>query len=47
MGKYWHNVNQGLSPQDPDFDHDYDLDEDYERYLAAMEEQGDSERENK
>lgn len=44
MGKYFHNVNEGLSPQDPEYDDSFDLDEEYERYLSAMEEKEESER---
>lgn len=46
MGKYFHNENQGLSPQDPEFDDGYDLDEAYERYLEALEEKEERDRGN-
>jgi len=46
MGKYFHNENLGLSPQDPEFNEDFDLDEAYERYLEALEEKEEKERGN-
>jgi len=46
MGIYFHNKNEGLDPQDPRFDDDYDLDEDYERYLEALADKEERERGN-
>lgn len=46
MSKYFHNINEGLSPQDPSYRDDYDFDEDYERYLAALEDKEEQERGN-
>lgn len=46
MGKYFHNENFDLHPQDPDYNSDYDLDEDYERYLETLAEKEDRDRGN-
>lgn len=46
MGKYFHNKNEGLDPNDPRYDDDYDLDEDYELYLRALELKEEEERGN-
>lgn len=46
MGKYFHNKNFGLDPQDPDFDDSYDLDEAYERYLEALADKEEADRGN-
>ena len=46
MGKYFHNVNEGLSPHDPEYDDSFDLDEEYERYLLEMELKEEQERVN-
>lgn len=42
----WHNRNHLLSPQDPDYDSDYDVEEDYEAYVTACEERAEFRREN-
>ena len=46
MGKHFHNINEGLSPQDPAFVDDYKLDEDYERYLESLDEKEERDRGN-
>jgi len=46
MGKYFHNQNAGLSPNDPDYNEDYDLDDAYERYLQALEDKEEQDRGN-
>ena len=41
------NRNYGKSPFDPDYIQDYDAQEEYERYLDAVEEKYEFERENR
>lgn len=41
----WIDRNFCKHPQDPDYDHDYDPEEDYERYVDACEEREDARRE--
>lgn len=33
----WRNKNLGKSPDDPDYDHDYNPEEDYDRYMDEVE----------
>ena len=33
----WHNKNSGKHPDDPDYNQNYDPDEEYERYLEELE----------
>lgn len=42
----WYNRNLGIDPQDPEYDRDYDEEEDYNAYLDAIEAKADFEREN-
>lgn len=46
MAIYFSNTNLGLSPQDPDYDASFNEEEEYERYLDALEEKGERERGN-
>ena len=41
----WRNKNFGLSPFDPDYDDNYNPDEDYDRFCEALEDKADYERE--
>ena len=40
----WHNKNLGIHPQDPNYDSDYDAEEDYEAYLDACEDRFEQDR---
>lgn len=40
----WKDKNFGKHPADPDYIDDYDPEEDYERYIDAMEEKSDERR---
>lgn len=42
----WRDKNFGKHPQDPEYDDEYDRDEDYERYLWSVEEKEQFKREN-
>lgn len=42
----WKDKNYGKHPQDPDYDHDFDPEEDYERYVDELEARYDYKREN-
>ena len=46
MGKYFHNQNEGIDPNDPRYIDDYDADADYERYLEALSDKEESDRGN-
>ena len=46
MGKYFHDENLGVDPQDPMYNDDFDADEEYERFLEALEEKEERDRGN-
>ena len=41
----WRDKNFGKHPSDPDYDHSYDREEDYDRYLDAVDERYQFEKE--
>lgn len=46
MNIHFHNPNLGLSPHDPDYDDSFNEEDEYERYLAALEDREERERGN-
>lgn len=40
----WKDKNSGKHPSDPEYDHDYDAEEDYDEYLYWQELKDDEER---
>lgn len=46
MSIHYTNPNRGLKPADPDYDDSFNEDEEYERYLDALEEREERQRGN-
>ena len=46
MNVHFRNPNLGLNPNDPDYDDSFNEEEEYERYLQALEDREERERGN-
>lgn len=46
MSIHFHNPNEGLNPNDPAYDDSFNEEEEYERYLQALEDREERERGN-
>ena len=47
MMRPWISKNAGLRPEDPEYDHEYDEEDDYDAYVTACEEREESRRDDR